>query len=114
MNNLTRDDISEYIYKEFGLSKKDCNNIVNELIEEIITGLINNGYFKLHNFGTFKLREKKERIGRNPKTKEEVMISQRNVEKFKPSESQVNQANSNLKKQRLKKKRLKLNNQRGF
>ena len=93
MNNLTRDDISEYIYKEFGLSKKDCNNIVNELIEEIITGLINNGYFKLHNFGTFKLREKKERIGRNPKTKEEVMISARKVISFIPSKKILNKIN---------------------
>ena len=85
MHNITRDNISEFINNEFGLPKKDCDDIVNELIEQIIVGLINHKIFKIHNFGTFKVKQKKSRIGRNPKTKEEVIISERNVVTFTPS-----------------------------
>ena len=85
MNNVTRDDIAEFINNEFGLTKKDCNNLVNDIIEEIIDGLNKNKIVKIHNFGTFKLRRKNARIGRNPKTKEEVMIAPRNVISFLPS-----------------------------
>ena len=85
MSNITRDDISEFINNEFGLAKKDCDDIVNELIEQVIEGLIKYKIFKIHNFGTFKIKEKKSRLGRNPKTKEEVMIPERNVISFTPS-----------------------------
>tara|TARA_B100000953_G_scaffold69877_1_gene56260 strand:+ start:523 stop:819 length:297 start_codon:yes stop_codon:yes gene_type:complete len=85
MNNITRDDIAEFINNEFGLTKKDCINLVNDIIEEIIQGLNKNKIVKIHNFGTFKLRKKNARIGRNPKTKEEVMIAPRNVISFLPS-----------------------------
>ena len=85
MNNLTRDEIAEYIYQEFGLSKKDCLDMVNFLVEEIILGLVTSNSVKIHNFGTFKLKTKKPRLGRNPLTKEEVMISKRNVISFIPS-----------------------------
>ncbi len=85
MNNITRDNISEFINNEFGLAKKDCDDMVNEMIEQIIQGLINYKIFKIHNFGTFKIKQKKSRIGRNPKTKKEVMISERNVITFIPS-----------------------------
>ena len=85
MNNITRDDIAEFINNEFGLTKKDCINLVNDIIEEIIEGLNEHSIVKIHNFGTFKLRRKNARIGRNPKTKEEVMISPRNVISFLPS-----------------------------
>ncbi len=82
MNNITRDDIAEFINNEFGLTKKDCNNLVNDIIEEIIEGLNENNIVKIHNFGTFKIRRKNARIGRNPKTKEEVIIAPRNVISF--------------------------------
>ena len=85
MNNITRDDIAEFINNEFGLTKKDCNNLVNDIIEEIIEGLSKHNIVKIHNFGTFKIRRKNARIGRNPKTKEEVMIAPRNVISFLPS-----------------------------
>ena len=85
MNNITRDDIAEFINNEFGLTKKDCINLVNDIIEEIIEGLNEDSIVKIHNFGTFKLRRKNARIGRNPKTKEEVMIAPRNVISFLPS-----------------------------
>ena len=94
-NNITREDISEYINSEFGLSKYDCNNIVNEIIEQIISGLIDDHVVKIHNFGTFKLRQKDQRIGRNPKTKVEVMILPRKVISFIPSKHLLNKINKN-------------------
>ncbi len=83
--NITRDQIAEVINLQFGLTKKDCLNIVNDVVEIIITGLEKSSYVKIHNFGTFILKRKKSRIGRNPKTKTEVIIKERNVIKFKPS-----------------------------
>ncbi len=83
--NLTRDDISDFINSEFGLTKKDCNNLVNDIIEELIVGLNNDKVVKIHNFGTFKIKSKKPRIGRNPKSKVSVTIPARNVISFIPS-----------------------------
>ena len=85
MKNITRDDISEYLYRKFGLTKIDCNDFVNELINQIIEGLNREKKIKIHNFGTFKIKQKKERIGRNPKTKETYIISARSVINFTPS-----------------------------
>ena len=85
MKNITRDEIAESINNEFGLSKKDCLEIVNDIIENIIIGLQNHKIVKIHNFGTFKLRRKKSRPGRNPKTNEVYDISERNVINFKAS-----------------------------
>ena len=96
MNNVTRDDIAEYIYEEFGLTKRDCTEIVNDIIEKIILGLIDTGFVKIHNFGTFKLRKKGSRIGRNPKTREDVMIKERNIISFKPSKKFTNLINFEL------------------
>jgi len=92
-NNFTRDDIAESIHNEFGLTKKDCLSFVNEILEIIILGLKKNGFVKIHNFGTFKIKRKNSRIGRNPKTKENVMISERNVLLFKPSKGALNYIN---------------------
>tara|TARA_Y100001970_G_scaffold44372_1_gene55390 strand:+ start:13035 stop:13334 length:300 start_codon:yes stop_codon:yes gene_type:complete len=91
--NITRDDIADTINLEFGLSKKDCLDLVNDIIEIIIDGLKNEQIVKIHNFGTFKMRRKKSRIGRNPKTKEDVMIDERNVVSFKPSKGILNYIN---------------------
>tara|TARA_Y100001970_G_C14017880_1_gene741902 strand:- start:414 stop:713 length:300 start_codon:yes stop_codon:yes gene_type:complete len=95
-NNITRDDIADYINQEFGLTKKDCNDLVNDIIETIIEGLINNKIVKIHNFGTFKLKRKNSRLGRNPKTKEEVIISERNVITFIPSKNILKKLNENF------------------
>ena len=84
-NNFTREEIAESLHADFGLTKKDCIIFVNDIIDIIIEGLKTNGSVKIHNFGTFKVIRKKSRIGRNPKTMEDVMISERNVLKFKPS-----------------------------
>ena len=90
MKNITRDDIAEFINIEFGLAKKDCSDLVNIFIDVIISGLKTNKFVKIHNFGTFKVKNKKARIGRNPKTKEVVMIESRNVISFIPSKNFVN------------------------
>ena len=95
MINVTRDEIAEFINQEFGLSKKDCSDFVNTIIEEIIEGLIKYQIVKIHNFGTFKLKRKKPRIGRNPKTKEDVLIEERNIIKFTPSKKILKYLNSN-------------------
>ena len=89
-------DISEFINNEFGLTKKDCNEIVNDIIYEIIDGLNKEKIVKIHNFGTFKLKNKNARKGRNPKTKEEVIIESRNVISFTPSKKIINLLNKDL------------------
>ena len=92
-NNFTREDIADFLHNEFGLTKKDCVTFVNDILEIIIEGLKIDGFVKIHNFGTFKIKRKKSRIGRNPKTKVDVMISERNVLTFKASKSVLNQLN---------------------
>ena len=97
-NNFTREDIAESLHTDFGLTKKDCIIFVNDIIDIIIDGLKTKGYVKIHNFGSFTVTRKKSRIGRNPKTLETVMISERNVLKFKPSKSileYINKINDN-------------------
>ena len=86
-NNFTREDIAESLHNEFGLTKKDCVLFVNDILDTIIEGLTKNGYVKIHNFGSFKIKRKKSRLGRNPKTKEDVIIDERNVITFKASKS---------------------------
>ena len=94
-NNFTREDISESLHNEFGLTKKDCIILVNDILEIIIDGLKNNGYVKIHNFGSFKVKRKKSRLGRNPKTKQDVIIGERNVLSFKASKSVLSLINKN-------------------
>ena len=93
--NITRDDIADYINQQFGLTKKDCGDLVNDILDEIIIGLNKNQIVKIHNFGTFKMKRKNARIGRNPKTKEDVMISPRNVISFVPSKHILKKLNEN-------------------
>ena len=95
-DNITREEISNYINSEFGFSKFDCNQIVNEIIELIIIGIINDKVVKIHNFGTFKLKQKNKRVGRNPKTKEEVMIGPRKVISFIPSQHFLKKINRDI------------------
>ena len=94
-NNFTREDIAESLHTDFGLTKKDCIVFVNDIIDTIVDGLRINGYVKIHNFGSFKVIRKKSRIGRNPKTMEDIMISERNVLKFKPSKMILDNINKN-------------------
>ena len=83
--NISRDEIAEAMHSEFGFNRKQCLDIVNDIIDIIIEGLQNDKKVKIHNFGTFKMNNKKSRVGRNPKTKEEYNISSRNVVTFKAS-----------------------------
>jgi integration host factor subunit alpha len=91
--NITRDIIADSLHNEFGLTKKDCLTFVNDILDIIIDGLKVDGFVKIHNFGSFKIKKKKSRIGRNPKTKEDVIIKERNVVIFKASKSIINYIN---------------------
>ncbi len=94
-NVVTKSVVVNFLNESIGLSKRECLNFFENFIDIISNELSKEDNVKIVNFGVFTVNKKKPRIGRNPKTKEEVMISQRNVVKFKPSESLVNQANSN-------------------
>ena len=83
--NLTKKEIINSIYMQLGFSKKVCENLLEDFFSIIINQLILNKKVKISNFGTFILRHKKSRLGRNPKTLEKAMISERNVILFKPS-----------------------------
>ena len=87
MNTITRADVAETIYEEIGLSRKDSTDILDMILDEIVKELSNGNDVKLSSFGTFSLRQKKERSGRNPKTGVEAIISPRKVISFKPSQT---------------------------
>ena len=93
-HNISRDEIAESMKSEFGFNRKLCLDIVNDIIDIIIEGLKSDNKVKIHNFGTFKLSNKRSRIGRNPKTKEEFNISSRNVITFKASKILLNFINN--------------------
>ena len=94
LNNITRFHIADTIHNEFGLPKKDCIELVSDIIEIIVEGVQESGKVKIHNFGTFIVRNKKSRIGRNPKTREEIMIGERKVISFKASKNVLKHLNS--------------------
>lgn len=75
MKTITRADVAETIYEEIGLSRKDSTDILDMILDEIVKELSNGNDVKLSSFGTFSLRQKKERSGRNPKTGVEAIIS---------------------------------------
>ena len=83
--NFTRKDLSNKIYKNLGFSKNISSVIIDDFFEYIVSGLIKLNKIKISSFGTFEVINKKERIGRNPKTKVEAKISARKIIKFKPS-----------------------------
>ena len=83
--NLTKKEIINSIYMQIGYSKKISEAILEDLMDIIINNIIKYKKVKISKFGTFILRKKNERMGRNPKTKEEKVISERNVILFKPS-----------------------------
>mgnify|MGYP001315872865 CR=1 FL=1 len=83
--NLTKKDIVNLVYMQLGFSKQISESLIDEFFSLIISNLIKEKKIKISKFGTFSIRKKKSRIGRNPKTKEEKQISERNVVLFKPS-----------------------------
>ena len=83
--NLTKKDIVNLVYMQLGFSKQISENLIDDFFSTIISNIKSEKKLKLSKFGTFSIRKKKSRIGRNPKTKEEKIISARNVVLFKPS-----------------------------
>ena len=83
--NFTRKELSIKIYKNLGFSKNLSSKIVDNFFETLISEIIKSNKIKISSFGTFSILNKKERVGRNPKTKIEAKIFSRKVVKFKPS-----------------------------
>jgi len=83
---LTRADLAEAVYQEVGLSRSESAQLVDTILTEIGDSLIEDGIVKISSFGTFSVRRKGQRIGRNPKTGEEVPILPRRVLVFRPSQ----------------------------
>ena len=93
--NLTKQEIINSIYMQIGFSKKISENLLEDIFQILLKNIIVKKKVKIAKFGTFILRKKKERIGRNPKTKEEKVISERNVVLFKPSKELKQYINNN-------------------
>lgn len=82
---LTRMDLSEAVFNEVGLSRNESAQLVERVLEHMSDALVRGEQVKISSFGTFSVREKSARIGRNPKTGEEVPINPRRVLTFRPS-----------------------------
>ena len=96
-NTLTRSDLSEAVYREIGLSRNESAEMVETILSRIVDALIAGEAVKISSFGTFAVRDKGARMGRNPKTGEEVPIDPRRVLVFRPShilKERVNVGNS--------------------
>jgi len=83
--NLTKKDLVNLVYMQLGFSKQISENLIEDFFSTILKNIIEEKKLKISKFGTFSIRQKKSRIGRNPKTKETKMISSRQVVLFKPS-----------------------------
>ena len=83
--NLTRKDITNRLHSRLGISRNLLGNILDDFFESLVAELITKKKIKISSFGTFEVKNKKERIGRNPKNKIEFKISSRKIVKFKPS-----------------------------
>ena len=94
-NNFTRKDLSNKIHKNVGFSKNLSLKIVDDFFESIILAIIKSNKIKISSFGTFSILNKKERMGRNPKTGVQAKIFSRRVVKFRPSLSFKNKINQN-------------------
>ncbi|QIK40676.1 integration host factor subunit alpha [Pontivivens nitratireducens] len=82
---LTRMDLSEAVYREVGLSRNESAQLVEDVLKHMSDALVSGQQVKISSFGTFSVRDKTARIGRNPKTGEEVPIDPRRVLTFRPS-----------------------------
>ena len=83
--NLTKKDLVNLVYMQLGFSRQISENLIEDFLSTIVYNIKKEKKLKLSKFGTFSIRQKKSRIGRNPKTKETKMISSREVVLFKPS-----------------------------
>ena len=84
--SLTRADLCEAVHREIGLSRAESSTLVEQVLDHICETLVRGDNVKISSFGSFVLRKKGERIGRNPKTGEEVPIAPRTVLTFRPSQ----------------------------
>ena len=92
-NTLTRAEIATHVQKTLGFSFSESTGMVDSLVEEMCICLENNGELKISSFGTFMVNQKAQRIGRNPKTKEEAVITPRKVVSFYSSNILVDAVN---------------------
>jgi len=92
--NLTKKDLINSVYMQIGFSKNISENLIDDFLSTILENLKNEKKLKLSKFGTFSIRTKKSRVGRNPKTKEEKTISDRDVVLFKASKEFKDLVNS--------------------
>jgi len=84
--NFTRKDLSNNVYQKLGFSKNLSSLIIDDFFESLVSELVKGNKIKISTFGTFLVVDKKERIGRNPKTKVEAKIMARKIVKFKISD----------------------------
>ena len=92
--NLTKKDLVNSVYMQIGFSKNISENLIEDFLTTITENLKNEKKLKLSKFGTFTIRSKKSRLGRNPKTKEQKTISDRDVVLFKASKEFKDLVNS--------------------
>ncbi len=83
--NLTKKDLVNLVYMQLGFSKQISENLIEDFLSTIVKNIKDEKKLKLSKFGTFSVRQKRSRVGRNPKTKETKIISSRDVVLFKPS-----------------------------
>ena len=94
-NTVTRADLAEAVYEQVGLSRNESADLVESIIDEISTELVKGETVKISSFGSFSVREKGERVGRNPKTGVEVPILPRKVLVFRASHVLKDRINNN-------------------
>ena len=92
-DTITRAQLSEAVYEEVGLSRNESSDLVEAVLEEMVNALSDGETVKISSFGSFSIRQKSQRMGRNPKTGEEVPILPRKVIIFKPSHVLKNRIN---------------------
>ena len=100
MSNFTRKNLINIIYKNVGFSKNFSSKLIDNFFDTLTLEIIKSNKVKITNFGTFTVNHKKERVGRNPKTKVEAKISSRKVVKFKPAIILKNMSNKNESRKR--------------
>ncbi|RAH96969.1 integration host factor subunit alpha [Acuticoccus sediminis] len=83
---ITRADLANAVCSKVNVSRAEAAELIDQIIEEIVSALERGESVRMSSFGAFEVREKKERVGRNPKTGEEVPIEQRSVVTFRPSD----------------------------
>jgi len=93
LNATTRQSLSDLVYKELGVSRVEASNFIDDIFDLISFELEKKNKVKIANFGAFNIRKKNQRLGRNPKTKEDKVISSRTVITFKPSKILKNKIN---------------------